>query len=1331
MPHIYAFRIETFPPSYKIGDTFRGVDVRIDEWRRIYHGLRLSHDKSWRWNAMIKDSFFRDYAVHRYLEEEKGRETMKPEDFGAHHPSTEFYLDTEIEDIEEAIQFIRENASKPDSPYRLYSSATLKEEIKKYERTLQLDIRKNQEEVIANFKKAYQTGHNKMLMYATMRFGKTVTALSCAREINASSVLVVSGKADVSDGWKKSVQGIIGFDKFRYFDRNNLSELDFEKEERDNTTAVVFLTLQDLQGNKIKRKHRKLFNDHIWSMVIVDETHFGARAPKYGLSLSTGEVTEEKRDKISKDLNPELLDKELKQLKRKVTLHLSGTPYRILMTNEFKEDEVIACVRYPDIIKARDEWYQNNADASEDGRKIEEWENPYFGFPEMIRFAFNLNRQSLEALKKLEDNGATVRFSELFRTLANRPDAEADKRLKFVHENEVLSFLKTIDGTQDDANVLGFLNNERIKNGKLCRHIVMVLPYCASCDAMVHLINKNKAVFKNLGDYTLINIAGHDSSHSVVDCLKKIRDCEAKSKKTISFTVKRMLTGVTVPEWDTMIYLKESTSPEEYDQAIYRLQNPYIRTYLDKDGTVVKYNMKPQTILVDFDPQRMFRLQERKCLIYSSTRLLRDKQSLKLFIDDELKTSPIISLDHHKLRQLDASDILDAIRRYAETRGIPEEASAIAVDESLLTNTDILDAIAGLNSIDSKQGISQRANKLVGEGDDVDSHTDNDSGHTDRHGSGESSRSHNESEDKSVYKKLASYYSLILYFAFLTRDRVVSLKDIIERIDEGENKRIASNLGLDKKILEIILNQGEPYTLLSLDKSINDTNYSGNRTDLEPLERVDKVFKRCTRLSSSEMVTPAWVAKDMVSHLPDNLFEEDGIVLDIASKQGEFASALYNRYAGRYPGECRTRIYSLCTSGLAYEFTRKTYECLGLDTNNIVNNKTSYDIIAPLLDKTKDTVITIKDIIGKDMKVNAIIGNPPYQETGQNNNKAEAIYPYFYDISERISIINVFISPARFLFNAGLTSKVWNNRMLSDEHINIIRYFHDSDYVFTDTNITGGVAIILRNLTKKYTPVGTFIPDDTLRSLSQHFTSSNLCKLDSIGYGGRSDLKFNNRFLEDFPNTYAHILNHLRSEHPEITELAPNEVYELKSSSFTRTPYAFFDEKPSNVEQYYQILGIEKGKRVWKWVKREYLSPRYPNNNNIGKYKVFISKADGAAGQIGNPIPARIVGKPVIGVPGSSSTASFISLGNFSSYEEAENLSKYVQTKFARALLGILKVTQDITPSKWSYVPMQNFTANSDIDWSMNIAHIDKQLYTKYNLNDDEIAFIETMIESI
>ena len=152
-----------------------------------------------------------------------------------------------------------------------------------------------------------------------------------------------------------------------------------------------------------------------------------------------------------------------------------------------------------------------------------------------------------------------------------------------------------------------------------------------------------------------------------------------------------------------------------------------------------------------------------------------------------------------------------------------------------------------------------------------------------------------------------------------------------------------------------------------------------------------------------------------------------------------------------------------------------------------------------------------------------------------------------------------------------------------------------------------------------------------------------------------------------------------------------------------------------------QILGLENLNRTYRWINQDYLNPP----ESFRKYKVFFPQANGS-GAIGEVISTPLIGAPLIGA-----TETFLSIGGFETKEEAEACLKYIKTKFARAMLGVLKITQATTRDKWAKVPLQDFTSNSDIDWSQSIAELDAQLYRKYGLSQEEIDFIESKVKEM
>lgn len=1294
-PQIYAFATGTVPNYLKVGDTYRPLEQRLGEWRRFFPDLEKKFAAV---SKVDKDVYFRDFAIHEFLESERHYHRLLPTDIeGLPYYSKEFFEHATAKDVEDAMTDIRKAFEENKDKYQFYTFEerptamvfTYKRGDKPYE------LRPNQKATVLNFTKAVKKGRNNLLMYAVMRFGKTFTALSCALTSNRyKSILVVSGKADVKMEWKKTVEGIKNFEGFDFLDSTLLARNPHAINDalEQGHRPVVFLTLQDLSGDTIKAKHQDVFSRQ-WDLLIIDETHYGARAEAYGKVLRGSKKELKAELKYAETSDDYENSEELKSLRASVRIHLSGTPYRILMGSEFDKEDIIAFYQFSDIVKDKDRWDEEHINTDD----YNEWDNPYYGFPQMIRFAFNVNASSMKRMEELRKNKVEYALNELLRPKSTMKDKDG-LHLQFVYEKEVLDLLMAIDGSQEDSNILGFLNDERIKRGKLCRHIVCVLPYRASCDAFESLIKEHKEEFKNLCQYEILNITGVENEEMFKDALAvkdRIEEMEKQGKKTITLTVNRMLTGTTVEQWDTMIYLKDTASPQEYDQAIFRLQNQYIREYKDEQGNVIRYNMKPQTLLVDFEPGRMFRMQEAKALIYNVNTDKKGNSKLSERIAEELRISPVIMVNKDKLKEVEPNDILEAVNAYSANKSIMDEATDIPVDGTLLSNDDVLSVLKSLYPIDAKKGIKMRATKGDGEDMDIDESTGESEDEKDIT-SVKSTKNTSADDGKELQKKLSTFYSLILFFAFLSDSKVVSLDDVIKVIDGKDNARIAKNVGLTKTVLQTMRSAINPFVLSDLDYKISHMNQLAHDNSIVASERVDRAMKKFGRLSTSEVVTPAWVADMMVGYLPADKIKKGTKILDIAAKQGEFANALYKGYGDKL----RNSIYSLPTSPLTYEFTRKVYSLLGLPVAHVIENFNTYDL---LNDKKKDILMDSLKQLGTSM----IIGNPPYQDNAVGDQKTYngPLYNIFLDCAYNVAGVVEMIHPARFLTNAGSTPKAWNKKMLEDKHLAIQNYWGKS--IFDDTEIKGGVAISLRNIGVKKNPIGLFTPYPELNSMLQSVINRKDFKPMSKIVITRTAYRFTDKMHEDHPEA----LEQLSNGHP----------YDVSTNIFERLPQVFFDEKPNDGKDYIRILGREDNARVMKYVRRDYIRPV----GNLDSYKIFMASANA------NGIFGETLTSPLIGEPGVGNTETFISIGKFANRQEAEAARKYVATRFVRALLGVLKSTHHLTPETWKYVPQQNFSEHSDIDWSLSVDEIDALLCKKYKLSAAERDFIHDKVKSM
>lgn len=1300
-PHIYAFETGTVPNYLKIGDTYRPVYKRLEEWRRIYGNLESRFNKS----AVIEDKYFRDYSVHQFLEDEKQRRRIHPEDFpaGVYH-SNEFFRDATYADVEEAIEDITKSYKDNTGNYTYYSmeNIPLRESNDRPQReTSETKLRKLQQDVVNRFKEAINNKHTNLLMYAVMRFGKSITAMSCAKEVpDCKLVVIVSAKADVKSGWCDTICRIKNFEGFVYADSDDFSaNPHFIAQNLANGKKVAAcLTLQDISTFNIKERYKDLFNNHVIDLLIIDETHFGARAEKFGKVLQFN--SEEKNDSQEYDDDNETfekLEKTVHGLNSRFKLHLSGTPYRILMGSEFSNEEIICKCTYPDLIDASKKWDEEylekpkSVEGNED-EFFEEWDNPYFGFPQMIRFAFNFNESSLKKLEQLKKEGKEYMFDALFDTYKEKG------KHKFVYEQEVVDFLSAINSGDNDGNILSFLDNKYIKKGQLCHHIVMVLPRRAACDAMANII-KTHTELKPLSNYVVIKATSTGSCLKPEQIKVRIRKCEDKGEKTITLTVGKMLTGTTVPEWDTMFFLRGCSSPQEYDQAVYRLQNPFVKEYSGSDGKIIRYNMKPQTLLVDFCIDRIFKLQEHRAFVNN---ILHDRQGNNVLseqIDRELEISPILCMNAHKLLQVEPTDIIDHIRKYSQNRSIKDEALEIGVDELLKNDPDIYSEIMRYAALDGKNNIMTKAHN---------SETESNAEMPDEEENGENrptqnSVSNNEdNKDNDNYeKRMQTYYTHILFFAYLTPDHIQTLSDICLKSETTDNKRILKNLDLNPIILKKLTQYLNPNIRRMLEFKIANINELSHDSNLNPTEKVERAMKQFGKWSVSEVVTPSNTADDMMALIPEDKVDGQFKFLDIASKEGEFANAIFKRFGEKV----KKNIYSLPTSGVAYEFTRKVYTELELPIENIISNFNTYD----LLDKDNDHY---KDYL-KNMNINAVVGNPPYNNAHSKEKKtvnrafSSALYPHFIDFAEEITDSYIsMITPSRWMTKTGQgISDTWVDEKLKCNHFVCIHDFYNAlDCFGNSIELKGGV--------------NYFLYDKNHNAECEYIFTQNgkqyisIEALDSKGAGivirDSHAASILDKIIEKEGNYY------LGDNFSKL--VSPQHFYD-KDGLLTTSWEGYAKEKDTDHTIKY-FISKQKNSAGFGWVKG---SDVHKNLDTKNLNKVFISKAYNG----GDSYPHQIIGKPIFGGKNCVCSQTYLVIGydkeNPLTPEECKNIISYIHTRFFRYMVYIKKKTQDNPSSVFQFVPLQDFSTK----WT------DEMLYSKYGIDSEEQEYIKSIIKEM
>ena len=1400
-PQIYSYTLPELKPnegSQKIGYTEQeNVHDRILQQVKTA-AFRLNYELLWSAPAFFKDSkeSFIDKLFHKFLEK-KGIE--RKWELGQEW----FYFNGEPLKSKDLFDLFRKE-----------KFSALQNANGKIDYTLRFEQEEAVKKALEYFEK---TDKGEFLWNAKPRFGKTLASYDLAKRLNANKVLIVTNRPAIANSWYDDFEMFVDGYSFISETSSLKNRATLTREQhiaiKPIKPLITFLSLQDLKGSKyFGGNYDKLrwVADLEWDLLIIDEAHEG---------VDTGRT-----------------DAAFDVIKRKHTLHLSGTPFKALANNKFPK-EAIYNWTYLDEQRIKQ-------------IEIEEGEiGEHTDLPDLKLFTYRISQMITDEVNEgieIENETRDYAFdlNEFFRA----------KDKKFAHEDDVKEFLKNLSTNKKYPFSTPELREE-------LKHTFWYVGNRVDSVKALEKLLKEDDVFK---DYKVIVAAGDGRSFEEEEndfkgnetSFQKVKTAIAENDKTITLSCGQLTTGVTVKEWTAVLMLTDIKTPSLYMQAAFRAQNPF------KELRNGELYFKKSAYLFDFAPTRVLEIYDQfanglnpKAVKGEITEKDREDN-----IKELLNFFPVISEDvNGEMIELDANKVLTFPNALAATeivqarfmtnllfndslKGVfnfPKEVEDI-LDKMQVekykrvqrsTNTLDLDDARNVNNNKSKE-INTNTEIILGE----KIFKTNTERVVDNLLEQDTEQIHADDLVKKiseVAEPLVAKYKEVYKATLAETNKVTNqIKERVKQIaEEYNNADVKNSEALKQKLIDTIeldfvtnkVTQKEDEKVEKAQKTkeeeIRDRLRSFTRTipmfimandskdeitidnfDLEidnndflELTSITKeefhklrdgfdyeedgerktfqgvfnkyrfnasiaefrlkkeqlsnyftakedIFELIPNQKTNQIFTPKKVVQMMINQLEEHdpiLFTRtDNTFIDLYMKSGmyitEIVKKLFNNTRSNYKSdnEClkhilENQVYGLSPTPILQGITQSyifgfDLECK-ISRKNFIQHDISKEAQQGKAEEKLQELLNLKE----NMKFDAVVGNPPYQESTDGYNRQEPIYQYFYDSAESIGEKYCLISPARFLFNAGLTKKEWNLRMLNNPNLRVVYYNSNSNELFQNTDIKGGVVAILYDINKVFGAIQKFIPNDDLRKIASHFTDSPNTNLPSIMFGGRSDLKFNDEFTKDYPNSVADRLSKIQEKHPDVTELGPNEEYELKSSTLEVLHYAFKNEKPKHLNDYYCILGLINGRRVWQWVEKKYMQPRYPDNNNIDKYKVFVPKANGS-GTFG-----EILSTPVLGRPSESATSTFISIGSFDTEIEATNTLKYLKTKLLRCLLSVLKITQDNPPLKWSLIPIQNFTNNSAIDWTKSISEIDQQLYKKYGLSKEEIDFIEENVQAM
>lgn len=622
----------------------------------------------------------------------------------------------------------------------------------------------------------------RFLWNAKMRFGKTFTSYQLAKKLGAKRVLVLTFKPAVEDSWQSDLLSHVDFDGWQYMSKSNKGD---PRTAVKSQPLVYFGSFQDLLGRDKKTGQIKAKNDWIhttkWDLVIFDEYHFGAWRDSAKELFEGEDDARELKFEFADDLGA--FDEELDELggkekdflpiKTRAFLYLSGTPFRALANGEFIEEQIFNWT-YTD---------EQNAKAAFEAKQPN-LPNPYESLPEMRLMTY----QMPDELIAIANRGEFDEFdlNEFFLAVGKGDEAE------FRHKDEVQKWLEIVRGnyapTQIDNLKLGSnkppFPYSDVRLLPYLNHSFWFLPNVAACDAMANLLAERQNVFWQ--HYTVLNVSGVKAGVGL-EALPPVRKAIGSGfdTKTITLSCGKLTTGVTVPQWSSILMLRNLQSPESYFQAAFRVQSAWSVKNPNGDDPNAEVVYKPVCFVFDFAPTRALRQVSEYGIGLSPGEPNPEKS-----VEDLVEFLPVLAYDGSHMTLVDAGGILDMAMAGTSATLLArkwESALLVNVDNEtlrrLLSDPKALEAVMNIEGFRAlgKEAIETVINKSESVKDKKRKLDENSSEREKRELSDEEKEY--KSKRKQIQEKLIKFATRIPAFMYLTDFRENTLKDVITKLE--------------------------------------------------------------------------------------------------------------------------------------------------------------------------------------------------------------------------------------------------------------------------------------------------------------------------------------------------------------------------------------------------------------------------------------------------------------------------------------------------------------------------------------------------------------------
>ena len=1228
---------------------------------------------------------FRDYDVHKVLI----ASGVNKHYFDSTKKANEWFV-TDLETARRAIQAVKEGITCL-SPQEI---------------TKNLDpiiFRPEQQEAIEKTVKQFKK-HKKMLWNAKMRFGKTLCALEVVKQMEYQRTIIFTHRPVVLDGWYDDFKKIF-YNRPLYRFGSKTAGLNLECLSLSASHYVYFASIQDLRGSSAVGgrfdKNDKVFSIP-WDCVIIDEAHEGTKT-ELGESVISGVVKENTR-----------------------VLHLSGTPFNL--RDDFHENEIFTW-DYVMEQSAKLNWEKEHPGDP----------NPYAVLPKLNIFTYDLDRL-IPGFQAVEDSA--FNFREFFRTWQGEEEKDGGSMPAgaqvggFVHEHAVRRFLDMMCDSAAPTNY-PYSTQEYRDN---FRHSLWMLPGVKEAKALSDLLREHP-VF-GCCSFNIVNVAGDgDEEKFDDDALLAVRKAISKKPdETYSITLScgRLTTGVSVKEWTAVFMLSGSatTAASNYLQTIFRVQTP----------GCIGARQKTDCYVFDFAPDRTLSMVAEAARISSGAGQTteHDREIMAEF----LNFCPVISLDGSNMVPYDVGSMLKQLKK-----AYVERVVRSGFDDNRLYNEKLM-TLNGLQLADFEKlrkivGSTKQAQKI----EKIDINTQGftkeeyDKAKKDEKKPKkeltpeqlarlEKLKEMRKNKEKaiSILRGISIRIPLLIYGAELKEDEHITLYNLTSKVDDVSWAEFMP-LGIDKVLFRRFVQYYDPDIFEAAGVRIREITKAADQLPVESrIKRIAEIFSHFRNPDKETVLTPWRVVNMQLSDClggydffdgahkevldsprfvnrrdvtADTMANPSARILELNAKTGLYslyvAYSIYKTRISRYRHkdsdlECRIwqqvlreNVFIICKTKMSRHIACRT---LAGFTGAHVNAHSFDDLINQITEKVPQFIKRASrpstygsNLPNQLMKFNAIVGNPPYQVMdGGNKSSSKPIYHLFMNVAKKMqpSYISL-IMPAKW-YNAGKGLDDFRNEMLSDKRLQKLVDFPDSNDCFDGVDIAGGICYVLWNA--KY---------------------NGACSVEQVARGQRVE---NLRQL-DTHNTFVRDLGAV-SIVDKVIAHEPNARFMSEMVS-ARKPFGL----ATNVKP---IAGGDLQYRYSGGI-GEYLSDKITNGADwVAKWKVIISYLTyDHAGRPGKDGKKRILSTTEILPPNSVCSETYLVAGTFDTKEEAEHLFGYLKTKFVRFLIAQQASTQHIKRDSFSWVPILDFTK----PWS------DMELYIKYELTPEEVAYIESTIKEM